>query len=169
MKTIYLTGFMGAGKTTVGKVLGERMKMQVIDLDAYIEEKLSWKIPTIFEQKGEVYFRDEEQNALRELPTNEVIITTGGGVVIRKENRQFMKQNGYVIYLDAEVDTIYDRLSGDDGRPLAKGKSKSELARLAERRQPYYEDAHFTVQTDHKTVEQIADEIQEWIKATEIV
>lgn len=169
VKAIYLTGFMGAGKTTVGKALAERMNLEVIDLDDYIEDKLSWKISSIFERKGEVYFRDEEQNALQKLPTSDVIITTGGGVVLRKENRSYMKENGYVIYLDATVDTIYERLADQHHRPLAKGKSKTELASIAEKRQPYYEDAHFAVETDDKDVNEIAEEIYQWIKAVEIV
>jgi shikimate kinase len=169
VKAIYLTGFMGVGKTTVGRALGERLKIDVIDLDAYIEQKLAWKISSIFERKGEVYFRDEEQSALQELPTENIIVTTGGGAVIRKENRCYMKEHGLVVYLDANVETIYNRLTRQDHRPLAKGKSMDELAQLAERRQPYYEDADVIIQTDGKTVAQIVRELYQWIKTTEIV
>ncbi|MCF6408445.1 shikimate kinase [Pseudalkalibacillus salsuginis] len=168
MRAIYLIGFMAAGKTSVGKALAEKMEVRVIDLDNYIEEKLAWDIPSIFERKGEVYFRDEEQSALQELPTSNIIVTTGGGVVLRKENRNHMKENGYVVYLEATVDTIFERLSQQDGRPLAKGKSRSDIEKLAEKRQPYYEDADLTVQTDGKTIEQVADEIFAWIKSIEI-
>ncbi len=164
VKAIYLTGFMASGKTSVGKELAEKMNVQVIDLDNYIEEKLAWAIPSIFERKGEVYFRDEEQRALQELPTSDVIITTGGGAVLRKENRTHMKRNGYVIYLEAGVDTIYERLSQQEGRPLAKGKTKNEIQQLAEKRQPYYEGADLTIQTDGKSVVEIAEEIVAWIK-----
>ncbi|WP_408006738.1 shikimate kinase [Pseudalkalibacillus sp. A8] len=168
MRAVYLTGFMAAGKTSVGKALAEKMDLLVIDLDNYIEEKLAWDIPSIFERKGEIYFRDEEQNALQELPISDIIVTTGGGVVLRKENRTHMKKHGYVIHLEADVETIFERLYQQDGRPLAKGKTKSEIEQLAEKRQPYYEDADLTIQTDGKTIEQITDEIFTWIKSVEI-
>ncbi|WP_349407770.1 shikimate kinase [Pseudalkalibacillus sp. SCS-8] len=167
MKTIYLTGFMGAGKTTIGKALAERMKVEVIDLDDYIEEKHNMDIPSIFQQKGESYFRDEEQQALEEVPKHDVIITTGGGAVLREANRAYMKEHGYIINLEADVETIYERISERDNRPLAKGKSKAEMAQLLEKRQPFYREGHLTVKTDDKPIDEIVEEIIQWIKQTE--
>lgn len=167
MKAIYLTGFMGAGKTTVGKALADDLNLNVIDLDDYIEKKLSDEIPSIFQNKGEAYFRDQEQLALQELPTSDHVITTGGGVVLREENRTYMKTNGIVIHLEANVDTIFDRLS-EGGRPLANGKSKRQIAQMVEEREPMYSEAHTSIETDNKSIEQIVKEISSWIKSVEI-
>ncbi|MCF6137882.1 shikimate kinase [Pseudalkalibacillus berkeleyi] len=167
MKAIYLTGFMGVGKTTVGKALADNLNLNVIDLDDYIEEKLSADIPSIFQKKGEAYFRDQEQLALQELPTSDLVITTGGGVVLREVNRSHMKANGIVIHLEATVDTIFDRLS-EGGRPLANGKSKREIAQMVDERKPMYLDAHASIETDKKSIEEIVEEISTWIKSVEI-
>ncbi|WP_257346977.1 shikimate kinase [Pseudalkalibacillus decolorationis] len=164
MRAIYITGFMAVGKTSIGNELGKVLDLPVIDTDQYIEEKLAWDIPSIFERKGEMYFRDEEQTALRELPRENVIITTGGGMVLRKENRCFMKENGYVITLESSVNTIFNRLHDDLSRPLAAGKTRRELQKLFKQRQPYYHDADLIVETEGKSIPRIAPEIVGWIK-----
>lgn len=87
LEAIYLTGFMGAGKTTVGQQLAQNMKLPVIDTDQEIVKKLNKSIKEIFEENGEAFFRDQETKILKELPTKDVIITTGGGIVIKDENR----------------------------------------------------------------------------------
>ncbi|WLD92046.1 shikimate kinase [Alkalihalobacillus sp. AL-G] len=169
MRAIYITGFMAAGKTSIGKELGIVLDLPVIDTDQYIEEKLSWDIPSIFERKGEVYFRDEEQAALLELPNENVIITTGGGIVLRKENRCFMKENGCVISLETSVNTIVNRLQNDLSRPLVTGKTRRELQQLFEQRQPYYHDADLIIDTEGKSIPRVASEIVGWIKTSGVV
>lgn len=169
MRAVYLTGFMAAGKTSIGKELGKVLDLPVIDTDHYIEEKLSSDIPSIFEREGEVYFRDEEQAALQELPRENVIITTGGGIVLRKQNRRFMKENGYVITLEASIDTIVERLRNDDSRPLAAGRSREKLQQVFDERQAYYHDADLVIETEGKSIPRIASEIIGWIKTSEVV
>ncbi|WP_257345769.1 shikimate kinase [Pseudalkalibacillus decolorationis] len=169
MRAIYITGFMATGKTSIGRELGKVLGFPVIDTDQYIEEKLAWDIPSIFEKKGEHFFRDEEQAALQELPKENVIITTGGGIVLRKENRRFMNAVGYVISLQTSVDTIVDRLRNDETRPLAIDKTKEEIQKLFESRQPYYHDADLVIDTTEKSIPRIASEIVGWIKTSGIV
>jgi len=147
MQNIYLTGFMGAGKTTIGQAVANKLGVAVLDTDVMIENKLKMKIKDIFEKHGEPYFRELETEILTELPTKDVIVTTGGGIVTRKANIDWMKENGCVIFLYADPEVIWKRLENDTTRPLIQQKRKEEVLELFQTRLPLYNQAHITLDT----------------------
>ncbi|RAK22367.1 shikimate kinase [Anoxybacillus vitaminiphilus] len=160
MKAIFLTGFMGAGKTSVGRQLAERLGVSVVDTDEMIEQKVGKSISEIFASEGESAFRKYERELLKTLPLQNIVVTTGGGMVIQKENRDWMKKHGIVIYLHCEPEEILRRLAGDETRPLLKQHNKQELIkRLLTERMPYYQEAHFIVNTTHRTMAEVVDDI----------
>lgn len=165
MKSIYLTGFMGAGKTTVGKRLGEKLNFPVYDSDEMIIKNEQRSIEEIFQECGESYFRDLETNVLRSLPTQNAIITTGGGIVLKKENRDFMKQHGIVIFLYCSPETIFERLKDDDSRPLLKGNKMKEIESRLKKRLPLYKEAEYTVDTTQLTVDEVVQKIIQYIQS----
>jgi shikimate kinase len=165
MKVIFLTGFMGAGKTSVGRQLAERLGVSVVDTDEMIEQKVGKSINEIFAEEGEAVFRKYERELLQTLPLENIVITTGGGMVIQKENRDWMKQHGIVIYLHCEPEEILRRLASDETRPLLKQRNKQEqIKRLLTERLPYYQEAHFTINTTNKTIPEIVDDIVTMLK-----
>lgn len=163
MKTIFLTGFMGAGKTTVGKQLGFRLGLPVFDTDEMIESIRQTTIQELFHKEGEAAFRHCETEVLQKLSWENVIITTGGGVILKKENREWMRRKGTVIYLHAEPETIVRRLQKDQTRPLVRQKSEEDILKLYDERLPYYLEADFVVQTKNKSVTQISEEIASYL------
>jgi shikimate kinase len=162
MKALYITGFMGSGKTTIGRALSERWNMPVIDTDEQVEERTEKKIRDIFAQEGEAAFRKYETEVLKSLPVENVIITTGGGIIGKEENRSWMQGNGTVLYLYCDPEYIVKRLQGDTTRPLFQ-ETESFFA-LFRSRQSLYEEAHCTVDTTHKDIEAVLDEIEAKIK-----
>jgi shikimate kinase len=160
-KNIFLVGFMGAGKSTVGKILAEKTGYSFYDADQYIEEKAGTTITQIFAEHGEPYFRDLESEATQELAKNQnQVIATGGGVVQRDRNWDAMKENGVTVYLKASVETIWERIKDDTTRPLLQVENPVETAReLLNKRTPMYEKADIIVLTDNLSLEQAADEI----------
>ncbi|MCX8001519.1 MAG: shikimate kinase [Anoxybacillus mongoliensis] len=166
MRAIYLTGFMGAGKTTIGKRLGEVLQLPVIDTDAYIEQQVGKTIAAIFAEEGEEAFRAYEREVLKKLPTEHIVITTGGGIVIQEENRQFMRKHGIVIYLHCELHELFRRLMGDTTRPLLMENKKSQMKQLFEQRLPWYHEAHITIDTTNRTVNDIVETIVSLLKSS---
>jgi shikimate kinase len=165
MKAIFLTGFMGAGKTSVGKQLAKRLNIPVVDTDQLIEQKIGKSINEIFAEEGEAAFRKYEREILKTLPLENVIVTTGGGMVIQKENRDWMKKHGIVIYLHCEPEEILRRLASDETRPLLKQQNKQEqIKRLWIERLPYYQEANFLIHTTNKTLAEIVDDIVTMLK-----
>ncbi|MFC7394261.1 shikimate kinase [Scopulibacillus cellulosilyticus] len=162
-ETIYLTGFMGAGKTTVGKKLGEELSMTVIDTDEMIEQVCRKKISDIFKEEGEARFREYESRILRKLSFKHVIITTGGGMIINQENRRFMKENGITIYLHCDPKIILRRLQGNTTRPLLKNNQEESVIHMLDRRLPYYLEADYTVNTTMKSVDSIVTELTNFL------
>ncbi len=161
MKAIYLTGFMGAGKTTIGKALGEKLKLPVYDSDERIAEIEKRTITEIFKMEGENYFREVESNVLRSLPTENAIITTGGGIILKKANRAFMKKNGIVFFLYCTPEVIYERLKDDDSRPLLAGDKMREIKSRLQSRLPLYREADYTIDTTDLTIEETVGKIIE--------
>lgn len=166
MRAIYLTGFMGAGKTTVGKRLGEVLQLPVIDTDAYIEQQVGKTIAAIFAEEGEGAFRAYEREVLKKLPTEHVVITTGGGIVIQEENRQFMRKHGIVIYLHCELYELLQRLGDDATRPLLMENKQKKMKQLFEQRLPWYHEAHITIDTTNRTVDDIVESIVLMLKSS---
>ena len=160
---IVLIGFMGCGKTTVGQALAEQLSYEFLDTDLYIEAKEEMAISEIFSGKGEDYFRNLETSSLRELveQTEKTIVSSGGGLPLRPENAKLLQNLGFVIYLKVEKDTVLERLQGDTTRPLLQCEDpEKKVEELLEYRNPIYEvGAHLVVSVDHKSVEEIVEEI----------
>ena len=160
MKSIYITGYMGAGKTTIGKALSKELDIAVVDTDQKIEEKQGKLIRDIFAEEGENIFRQYESEMLRSLSTSNMIITTGGGIVERAENRQWMKENGTVVYLYCDPYVIAERLREDITRPLFQKENIEAFVKKFENRRAYYEEADIHIDTTNKSVEEIMEELE---------
>jgi shikimate kinase len=158
-ENIYLIGLMGAGKTTIGRQLARALQLPFYDSDKAIEESTGVDIPTIFEFEGEAGFRAREQKMIMQLTELQgIILATGGGAVLRAENRQRLQANGFVVYLYCSVDKIVERTKRDPNRPLLqkdgddpRAREEQLLARVeqlfAEREGLYKECADFEVNT----------------------
>ena len=163
MKNIVLIGFMGTGKSSVGRILAKRAKREFVDIDRYLEEKEKRKIRDIFEREGEVYFRKLEKEAiLRWASAGNKVITTGGGAVVDPENLSVLKANGILITLVAKPETIYERVKNSKRRPLLNGSEDlfSEIQKLLEKRKPFYEKSDYYFDTDGKSASQVANLMQ---------
>ncbi|MGN0394542.1 MAG: shikimate dehydrogenase [Coprococcus sp.] len=160
---IILTGFMGCGKSTTGALLAEKYGYKLIDTDKFIEEKEGCAISDIFARKGEAYFRELETDALRELneTLSNTVISTGGGLPLRDENRELLSSLGYVIYLEVEPAEVIRRLSGDTTRPLLQGDNpENKIREMMEYRHPIYKcSADKSVNVTGKSVDDIVGEI----------
>ncbi len=163
-RNIILEGFMGSGKTTVSELLADRLDLELMDTDAAIEESEKRSISSIFETEGEEAFRDMETELLKMIVSDHLrnmVISLGGGLPLREENRKLLKEAGKVVYLKARPETVYDRIKGDTTRPLLQ--SEDPMARIKELqavRSDIYEAASdITIDTDDKTPAEIVDEI----------
>jgi len=163
---IILTGFMATGKSEVGKELARLLKMEFIDTDDLIEEKVEMKISEIFAKKGEKYFRDLESEIAKEVGGwDNYVIATGGGIVLKQQNIDAMKKNGKIINLTASVKKILERAQKNFARPLLNVKNKkSEIEKLLSERKPYYERCDFSFDTSETTPEEAAKKIVEILK-----
>jgi shikimate kinase len=137
---LYLVGLMGAGKTTVGRVLARRLKLRFLDSDQEIERRCGVKIPVIFEIEGEPGFRSREAAVIGELSLlRGIVLATGGGVVGAKQNRQLLAASGTIVYLHAQPDDLYERVRHDRNRPLlATADPLARLRALYAERDPLY-------------------------------
>src|SRR5689334_7004430 len=142
-RNLVLIGFMGTGKSSVGKVLGRKLSRPVIDVDQTIETREKKKIAEIFEAQGEAGFRRLEKEAVRDAASRDgVVITTGGGAVLDPENVRALKANGWIVSLTATPETIYRRVKDSRHRPLLKSADVlGEIARLLEARKGLYDEA----------------------------
>jgi shikimate kinase len=164
MKNIYLIGFMGSGKSTVGKILAEKLNMNFVDIDKLIEEKEGMRIKDIFEQKGESYFRELERKQIEAIVNQEgLVVSTGGGLGANLGNMNLMKKNGDVVWLDVSLNTVLDRLKNDQDRPLLKQPTE-KIRQLFEERKNVYRLANIRINADKKTPSQIVEEILTKIK-----
>jgi shikimate kinase len=162
---IWLTGFMGTGKSRVARPLAAALDWQVVDLDALIEQEAADTIPGIFQKGGEGAFRVlESQLVERVAGMGSIVVATGGGTIVAAANREAMRQRGFVVCLDARAETIADRLLRSDAhiseRPLLSGANP--LARIVElkgQRDPLYAQADFIIQTDELTPDQVTHQI----------
>lgn len=148
---IFLVGPMGAGKSTIGKYLAQQLKLQFADTDAEIEARTGADIPWIFDVEGEAGFREREHQVVEEMTLwDDVVLATGGGVVIRPENRQALAGRGYVVYLYATVEEQVRRTRRDRRRPLLQKGDPEEVLRtlMAEREALYREIADHIIETD---------------------
>ncbi|MBQ5929915.1 MAG: shikimate kinase [Clostridia bacterium] len=160
---LVLCGMMGAGKTTIGVKIAELTGRRWYDTDELIVDKHG-KIADIFEYYGEAHFRKLETEIVKELAEQDgLIISTGGGLVLKKENNAVLQQNGKIVFLRASIDTLSKRLKVDGTRPLLQTSTESirdRLAKLMQERMPVYEMvADYVVDVDEKTPDEIANEI----------
>jgi shikimate kinase len=160
---IVLIGFMGAGKTSVGKALREKTGMEMIDTDEKIEKDSGMKISKIFSTFGEEYFRKLEKKAVREVSKLEnTIIVTGGGVVLDKENMENLRKKGIVIHLYADPKTIYERIKHESHRPLLQVEDPiRKIKELLEYRARFYADNDIVIDTSNLSVDEVAEKILE--------
>lgn len=164
MKPIILVGYMGSGKSTVGKQLAKKLQYSFVDTDSKIEEKEKITIKEMFATKGEDYFRDCETELLQSFLLDQaenVILSTGGGMPMRAQNAILMQTLGTVFYLKASPDTIYARVKHDTTRPLLQcADPLAKIQEMIQQRGPKYENvADFCVEVDGKDVSQIVNEI----------
>lgn len=159
MENIILIGFMGAGKTTVGRLLSRERKMEFVDTDDRIAMEQGQKIPDIFAQNGEPYFRDLETELLRRMQkdTRQSVISVGGGMPVREENRKLLRALGCVIYLSATKETILERVRNDGSRPMLSGGDLQQRVEqlMREREALYRRAAHMEVRTDGRSVRHV--------------
>ena len=143
-ENIVLIGFMGCGKSTIGRKLANAIDYEFLDTDELIEQKTGRKISDIFASDGEEAFRQMETDLLQELSETVTgkVLATGGGMPMREENRALMRQVGTVVFLEATIETILERLANDTTRPLATGEDREKRLRLLyEKRYPLYREA----------------------------
>ena len=168
MGNVILLGFMGSGKTTVGLKLSYRLRRPVIDTDKEIEREEKRSISDIFATDGEQYFRDKETALLRKMlkSVNNQIISVGGGLPLRNENRELLHELGQVFYLKASAETIYGRVKNDTSRPLLQGPDpQTKIERLLNERNAHYTDAaDVVINVDGKDFDQILCEIEQNVK-----
>ncbi len=153
---------MGSGKSTIGNLLSKKLHREFIDSDHYIEHKTGVDIPRIFDVEGEEGFRQRETDALTELSElNDLVLATGGGSVIKKENQQLLSNTGFIVFLDTSIHQQMSRLKKDKKRPLLQtANPRARLEELLEQRKPIYQSmADFTIKTDHKYAKSILSEI----------
>ena len=161
---VYLVGFMGAGKTTVARVLARRLHWSIEDIDERIEARERRDIPTIFRQDGEPYFRGiERQELIALLPVRGAVVATGGGTPADPVTRALMLRDGAVVWLDAPLATVLERVPLDGRRPLAA--DRIEMERLYNQRLMAYGEAHLRLDAGRSSVEEIVDQIVEWLGA----
>lgn len=158
LRRIYLVGFMGAGKSSVGEFLAEKLGYRLIDLDLEIEKDAGRGIPQIFREEGEPAFRSMESRALRTAGAgHDVVVACGGGIVASAENREFMRENGITVWLDAPLDVMLERCGGSLNRPLLADRPRMEALLAA--RLPFYRDARIRIDAAGGTPDQLASRI----------
>jgi shikimate kinase len=157
---IALAGFMGCGKSSVGKVVAKELGWKFLDLDEEIERVTGKKIREIFESGGEEKFRRVEREVLESVLNREgnLVISLGGGTPTWGDNLSLLKEKTLLIYLDTPFDVLWERIEGDEERPLAS-LGKEKVRELFERRKGFYEKADLIVDTSGKSVEDVAEEV----------
>lgn len=156
-RNLILIGFMGTGKTTIGKRVAKSIGFRFIDTDSLIEKKAGKSIPQIFQESGEDTFRDIETEVLKECrEKSDQVISTGGGIVTRPENLEILKSAGYVIWLKASPEIIFERVSRNRNRPLVQTQNPEQTIKdLLQQRAALYAGAqHLSINTDELTMEE---------------
>ena len=164
LTNIFLIGSMGAGKSTLGRLLASALKRPFYDSDRVIEERCGASIPWIFDLEGEEGFRLRETQVIDELTQEQgIVLSTGGGSVLKEENRQFLKERGVVIFLRTTVEQQLLRTSKDRSRPLLQTENpRARLEELKELRDPLYlATAHLIVDTDQRPPRQVMQAIKQ--------
>lgn len=163
---IILIGFMGVGKSEVGKLLASRLGLSFTDCDALIEKQEGQAISSIFSSRGEDHFRDLENRLLQSLAGRDgLLLSTGGGMVLREENVKLLKKMGPLVLLTARQEVILKRLKDTDDRPLLQGDKEQNIKEILSKRDPIYNSvADLKVDTSDLTPEKAVEEIVKWLK-----
>jgi len=161
MRNIYLVGFMGTGKTSCGKIIARSLQREFVEMDEVIEAREGMSIVDIFAAKGEPYFRRKEEALLKELAAKtNLVVSCGGGLVCNPDNLALLKDTGLVFGLTAAASTIYERIKSQKHRPLLNVENPLERIRqLLQKRNPCYQQAHYIIETDQISAEQVAQKI----------
>ena len=161
LQNIILTGFMGTGKTTVGRILAAKLGRPFLDVDELIVEMEGKEIPTIFSESGEEYFRQLETRAISQAISGEAkVISTGGGALLTPKNREMMQAGGFLLCFTASPTEIINRLGQGKGRPLLQGENAlSKVRELLKERSPLYAEVLHKISTDGKKPQKIVQEI----------
>jgi shikimate kinase len=162
---VFLVGMMGAGKSSVGAQLAEKLDLRFVDLDVELEREAKRTVAEIFALEGETGFRVREARLLRALDVTRTIVATGGGVVTQPGLVEHMRVTGRVVYLRATIDTLVARLAGESvSRPLLQGDPRAVVERLLDARRAEYERAHVIIDTDgldlHAVVERVRESLE---------
>ena len=160
-KNIVLIGFMGSGKSVVGKLLANNIGFTYFDVDKYIEQESATTIDDIFSKKGEPYFRELETKAIKYASTiGKLIISCGGGAVLKTENMDMLENAGIIVCLKAKPETIFERILTDTSRPLLKvADPLSKIKELLNSREQHYTRCSFSIDTDKSSVSEIVNSI----------
>ena len=174
-KHIFLTGFMGSGKSTIGKKLARRMSRQFFDADDEIEEKTGKEIKDIFAEEGETAFREYEQEAVARIAAlpKPTVISLGGGALISEKNLLLVKQSGYLIYIKSSAEEIWKRIRHSTRRPLLRHENQSwskedyvrRIAELLLQREHGYQKADLIIDRDGKEADEVADLLYKKLKS----
>ena len=165
----YLIGMMGSGKSSVGKLLANKLQFSIIDIDKEIEKNEKLSIKEIFEEKGENYFREIESKYLLR-KRNSAVVSCGGGIVLNKKNREFLRTSGYTIYLKSSIPTLEKRLLNKNSRPLLNNANlKKTLIKIYNKRKTLYTSAaNATIITDRRSVKEVCELIIKKLKIEKI-
>jgi len=136
--TVFLCGFMGCGKSTIGKLLAKNMGLSYIDTDELIVENEGMKIPEIFEKFGEPHFRKIEAETIKSLCSKNAVVSCGGGAMLNPDTAEYANKNGAVVFIDVPFEVCYNRIKNDENRPLVKNGTKESLEALYDTRYPVY-------------------------------
>jgi shikimate kinase len=159
-QNLYLVGLMGCGKSTCAKLLSQRWNLPFLDTDEEIEKEQSCSISKMFEDQGELRFRQLEREYIEQKqPANGYILSCGGGLCIAEGMMELLKKKGLVVYLKASAETLHQRTNQGDHRPLLQKDGLTTLQTLLKQRQATYESAHLTLSAEGKTAEEVVEAI----------
>lgn len=167
-KSVFLCGFMGCGKSAVGRYIARSLSLEFVDLDDEIVRREGRTIPEIFSQSGEKYFREVESRLVKEYSEKSgFVVATGGGALISDENAAAAKSGARVVYIDASFESCYERIKNDKNRPIAASSTKEELEERYNCRRPVYLRNCDAIASGRGSVSQIAESIIEYIEYAE--
>ena len=169
---IFIVGLMGSGKTSVGKVLSKKIQRPFFDIDKEIIKRENLNISQIFDKYGENYFRELEYKTLSKLKDNiNSIISTGGGIVLQKENIDIMTENGTIVFLDIDVETQMSRIKNKKNRPLLNSANlKDDLKKMKDDRDKIYKSiSNYVIDVSNETKYKVIDKIQMYLNEKDII